>query len=84
MRGVKAAEKYTAKQGQYLAFFYYYTKVNGQPPAETDIARYFGVTPESAHGMIVTLEKRKLITKVPWQARSIRVLLRREELPELE
>ena len=56
-------KKYTAKQGQYLAFFYYYAKVNGQPPAETDIARYFGVTPESAHEMIVTLEKRGFITK---------------------
>lgn len=83
MRGVKT-ERFTAKQGQYLAFLYYYAKVNGRPPAETDIARYFGVTPESAHGMIVTLEKRRLVAKVPGQARSIRLLLPREELPDLE
>ena len=83
MPGVKT-ERFTAKQGQYLAFFFYYGKVNGRPPAETDVARYFGVTPESAHGMIVTLEKRGLIAKVPGQARSIRLLLPREELPDLE
>ncbi len=77
-------ERFTAQQGQYLAFFYYYAKVNGRPPAETEVARYFGVTPESAHGMIVTLEKRGLIAKVPGQARSIRLLLPREELPDLE
>jgi hypothetical protein len=34
---------YTPRQGQYLAFIYYYTKLNGQPPAETDMQRYFRV-----------------------------------------
>jgi hypothetical protein len=29
--------EYTHKQGQYLAFIYYYTKINGRPPAETDM-----------------------------------------------
>ncbi|MEZ4737235.1 MAG: hypothetical protein R3E79_59905 [Caldilineaceae bacterium] len=33
------------KQGQYLAFIYYYTKINGQPPAEADMQRYFRTTP---------------------------------------
>jgi DNA-binding MarR family transcriptional regulator len=77
-------ERFTAKQGQCLAFLYYYAKLNGRPAAEVDVARYFGVTPESAHGMIVTLEKRGLISKVPGQARSIRLLLSRAELPDLE
>jgi len=40
---------HTDKQGQYLAFIYYYTKVNGQPPAEADMQRYFRVTPPSVH-----------------------------------
>ena len=31
--------EYTRKQGQYLAFIYYYTKLNGQPPAEHEMAR---------------------------------------------
>ena len=76
--------EYTPKQGQYLAFIYYYTKINGQPPAEHDMARYFGVSPPSVHQMVVTLEKRRLIERVPGQARSIRLLLGREELPDLE
>lgn len=76
-------EKYTAKQGQYLAFIYYYTKVNGIPPAEADIQRYFRVSPPSVHQMILTLEKLRLISRVPGRPRSIQVLLSREDLPEL-
>lgn len=76
--------EYTPKQGQYLAFIYYYTKISGQPPAEHDMARYFDVSPPSVHQMVVTLEKRRLIERVPGQARSIRLLLGRDELPDLE
>ena len=46
---------WTPKQGQYLAFIYYYTKIMGQPPAESDFQRYFRVSPPSVHQMIVTL-----------------------------
>ena len=49
---------YTDKQGQYLAFIYYYTKLNGRAPAEADIERYFRVTPPSVHQMVLTLETR--------------------------
>lgn len=75
---------YTPRQGQYLAFIYYYTKIHGQPPAEADIQRYFKVSPPSVHQMILTLEKNQLIERVPGKARSIRLLLSREELPDLE
>ena len=75
--------RYTDKQGQYLAFIYYYSKVNGRPPAETDMARYFGITPESVHGMVVTLTERGLVARVPGQARSLKLLLSRDELPDL-
>ena len=30
--------RFTAKQGQYLAFIYYYTKIHGLSPAEADSA----------------------------------------------
>ena len=76
--------KYTKRQGQYLAFIYYYTKIHGCPPAETDIQKYFRVSPPTVHQMVVTLEKKGLIEKMPHQARSIRLLLAREELPDLE
>ena len=76
--------RYTPRQGQVLAFIHYYTKLNGCPPAENDLARYFKITPPSAHQMVVTLDQRGLIKRVPGQARSIRLLLAREDLPELE
>ena len=75
---------YTQKQGQYLAFIYYYTKIHGVAPAESEMERYFGVTPPSVHQMILTLEERGLITRTPGMARSIRLTLTRAELPELE
>jgi len=73
--------KYTPKQGQYLAFIYNYTKIHGRPPAEADLERYFKVAFSSIHQMIITLEKRGLIARIPGEARSIRVLLSPEELP---
>jgi len=74
---------YTEKQGQYLAFIYYYTKINGYPPAEADMQRFFRVSPPSVHRMLIDLEKKKLIERIPRQARSITVLLSSHQLPEL-
>ena len=78
------AGDYTRRQGQFLAFIYYYAKVNGRPPAEADMQRYFQVSPPSVHQMVVTLERRGFIARVPGQGRSIRLLLPREKLPDLE
>jgi len=75
---------YTLRQGQLLAFIHYYTKLNGRPPAEADMERYFRVSAPAVHQMVVTLEKRGFIERVPGQARSIRLLLPREDLPDLE
>jgi Mn-dependent DtxR family transcriptional regulator len=76
--------RYTIKQGQYLAFIYYYTKIHGHAPAESDIQKYFHVSPPSVHAMILTLARRGLIERVPGLGRSIRVLLPRQLLPDLE
>jgi len=75
---------YTDKQGQYLAFIYFYTKVNGRPPAEADMQRYFRVTPPSIHQLVLTLEVNGFIERVPGQGRSIRLRVPREQLPDLE
>src|SRR5262245_59114101 len=45
------AADYTPRQGQYLAFIYYYTKLHGVPPAEADIQRYFRVSAPAVHEM---------------------------------
>ena len=78
------APVYTDRQGQYLTFIYYYTKLNGYPPAQADIQRYFRVSGPAVNSMLKTLEKRGLISRVPRQPRSIKLLLSREELPDLE
>ncbi len=77
-------DKYTPLQGQYLAFIHYYTKIHGRAPAETDMQRYFKVSPPTVHQMVLTLEKKGLIKKKSRQARSISLLLPQEELPDLK
>jgi len=76
--------EYTRKQGQYLAFIYYYTKLNGIPPAEADIQRYFRTTAPTVHQMVLKLEEKGFISRKPRTPRSIRILLTRDQLPDLE
>jgi Mn-dependent DtxR family transcriptional regulator len=74
----------TKLQGQYVAFIYYYMRVNGRPPAESEVQRYFGTTAPAVHDMILRLEKCGAIERVPWTARSIRVLVPTDEIPQLD
>jgi DNA-binding MarR family transcriptional regulator len=75
---------FTPRQGQYLAFIHACTLVNGRPPAQADIQRFFQVTPPSVHQMLLTLERTGLISRRPGVARSIVVLVDRSDLPMLE
>ncbi len=84
MSSTSAPPRFTEKQGQYLAFIYMYALVNGAPPAEADMQRFFKVTPPSVHQMIVQLERLGLIRRTPRQARSIEVLVPRDQLPDLQ
>jgi Mn-dependent DtxR family transcriptional regulator len=79
-----AKKPYTEKQGQYLAFIFYYTKIHSVAPSESDMQKYFKVSPPSVHQMVLTLEINGFIERVPGKPRSIRLLLSREELPDLE
>jgi len=74
---------FTPKQGQYLAFIHAYTLVNGCPPAQADMQRFFQVTPPTVHQMLLTLEKAGLISRCPGAARSIAVQVDRADLPTL-
>ncbi|MEO8591790.1 MAG: hypothetical protein ABI759_00575 [Candidatus Solibacter sp.] len=78
------APPFTKKQGQYLAFIYYYSKIHGRAPAESDLQRYFQTTPPSVHQMIKTLELRGFVQRTPGLARSMLLLVRPEHLPALE
>ena len=45
---------------------------------------YFKVSPPSVHQMVLTLKTHGFIARTPGQRRSIRLLIPREELPDLE
>jgi DNA-binding MarR family transcriptional regulator len=75
--------RFTEKQGQYLAFIYNYSKIHGRAPAEADLERHFKTTPPTIHQMILKLEEKGLISRVPGQPRSIRLLIQPEKLPIL-
>ena len=77
-------KKFTAKQGQYLAFIYAYTQINRYAPAEADMQRYFQVTPPSVHQMVLTLEREGFIQRQPRTARSIKLKIDPEILPVLK
>jgi len=67
-----------------LAFIHAYAQINGRPPAEADLQRFFRVTPPSVHQMILTLERARLIRRQPGVARSIQLLVAPEALPILQ
>jgi DNA-binding MarR family transcriptional regulator len=72
-RAADSRRDFTPKQGQYLAFIHAYTLVNGRPPAEADMIRFFRVTPPTVHQMVLSLEKAGLISRKPGVPRSIAV-----------
>jgi repressor LexA len=74
---------YTERQGQYLAYLHQYSILNGCAPSEADMQQFFQVTPPSVHQMVLTLERRGFIRRVPGQARSITLLVPPESLPPL-
>jgi SOS-response transcriptional repressor LexA len=78
------AERFTKKQGQYLAFIYNYSVMFGQSPAEADLQRFFRTSPTTTHQMLLTLAEKQLISRAPGQARSIRLLVDPQEIPGLE
>ncbi len=75
---------FTERQGQFLAYIHQYSLVNGCAPAEADMQRFFQITPPSVHSMVLTLERRALIRRVPGQARSITLTVSPESLPPLQ
>jgi DNA-binding MarR family transcriptional regulator len=75
--------RFTAKQGQYLAFIHAYKRLLGRSSAEAEMQRFFQVTPPSVHQMVLSLEKAGLITRKPGAARSIALRVDPADLPEL-
>lgn len=67
-------------RGRYLAFIDNYMAMYGRAPAEADLERSFRTTPPTIHQMILKLEERGLISRIPGQARSIKLLVEQEDL----
>jgi Mn-dependent DtxR family transcriptional regulator len=43
-----------------------YSILNGCPPAEADMQRFFQITPPSVHSMVLKLERRGLDSAYSW------------------
>jgi repressor LexA len=76
--------KYTETQGQYLAFIDSYITIHGYAPAEADLQQFFRKTPPTIHQMILKLEDKGFISRVPGRARSIKLLIDSNGLPRLK
>ena len=74
---------FTPLQGQYLAFIDSYERLYGRSPSERELERHFLVTPPSVHQMILTLDRKGLITRIPGAARSITLRVSATALPPL-
>lgn len=73
---------WTEIQGQYLAFIFYYTKINRRPPAQRDFQIFFSVSPPTVHQMILMLEKKGFIARTPNAPRSLTVRINCQDLNE--
>ena len=79
--GTPTNAKFTQRQGMVLAFVHAFTQRRGMAPSYEQIASHFGISSPSVNGMIKTLERRGLLSRVPGVARSLRVLVPAAQLP---
>jgi hypothetical protein len=64
----------TVRQAEYLSFVRAFTDRWGIPPSFEEIGRHFMTSAPSVNNMIKTLESRGFLTRVPGQARTLRVI----------
>lgn len=72
----------TAVQKRYLRFIDRYSRVHGVAPSFADIQHALCVTSPSAHRMVLTLEERGALARVPGRTRSLQLLLPPEAFAE--
>jgi len=65
----------TARQAEYLTFIRAFTERWGIPPSFEEIGRHFMTTAPSVNSMVKTLERRGFLTRIPGQARTLRVIV---------
>ena len=66
-----------------MAFIYNYAVMFGKSPSEWELERFFRVAPSTVHQMILKLAEKRLISRSPGQARSIKLLVDPDEIARL-
>ena len=76
----------TRQQGQFLAFIREYLLRNaaGVAPSHADFQRFFNLTPPSVNSMLIRLEQRGFIRRIPGKARAIELILNPDWIPPLD
>ena len=76
----------TRQQGQFLAFIREYIRRNqaGVAPRHADLQRFFNLTAPSVNSMLIRLEQRGFIRRIPGQARAIEISCPPDFIPSLD
>jgi repressor LexA len=76
----------TRQQGQFLAFIREYMLRNeaGVAPTHAALQKFFNLTPPSVNSMLIRLESRGFIRRVPRQARAIELIINPDWIPPLD
>lgn len=76
----------TRQQGQFLAFIREYMMRNhaGVAPTHAAFQRFFNLTAPSVNSMLIRLERRGFIRRVPHQARGIELTANPDSIPPLD
>ena len=76
----------TRQQGQFLAFIREYMMRNqaGVAPSHADFLRFFELTPPSVNSMLIRLEERGFIRRIPGKARAIELTINPDWIPPLD
>jgi hypothetical protein len=76
----------TRQQGQFLAFIREFILRNeaGVAPSHKDFQWFFNLTPPSVNSMLIRLEQRGFIRRVPGKARAIEIICQAEWIPPLD
>jgi len=76
----------TRQQGQFLAFIHEYMMRNeaGVAPTHAILQQFFNLTAPSVNSMLIRLEKRGFIRRVPGKARAIELTISTDRIPQLD
>jgi repressor LexA len=76
----------TSRQGQFLAYINEYMTRNatGLAPTHAVLQRFFRLTPPSVNSMLIRLEQRGFIRRIPGVARGIELIIDPKLIPPLE